>query len=186
MAARLDLVSPGGPTTPQWLWLGWKTTRLPRPGSGIVTSARRRRPVPSSKTPWSNSPWWAVAYPMPALKPGVSWSGSAGLVSPARMLVQGFPDREGQAFMVMLIGPVIGVRRLGPGRYLDRFRAHPGLAQERVEILSVIEPAVEVEMIYVFLGSDLPDIRVGRLAVIHRPHIGHDEPARADHPVKFP
>src|SRR5579862_4891339 len=154
MAARLDLVSPGGPTTPQWLWLGWKTTRLPRPGSGIVTSARRSRPVPSSKTPWSNSPWWAVAYPMPALRPAASCSGSAGLGSPTRMLLQGFPDREGEAFMVMLIGPVIGVRWLGPGTHLDGFRAQPGLGQERVEILPVIESTIEIEVIYVFLRGD--------------------------------
>ena len=99
---------------------------------------------------------------------------------------RGLPDGEGEAFMVMLIGPVIGVRWLGPSTDLDGFRAHPGLGQERVEILPVVESTVEIEVIYVFLGRDLPDIRIGSLAVIHRPHIGHDKPARADHPVEFP
>src|SRR5580658_8092967 len=122
---------------------------------------------------------------MPALKPGVSSSGSTGVGSPSRMLIQALPDREGQALVVMLIGAVIGVRWLGPGTYHNGFRSHSRGGQERLEIGLIIEPAVEIEMVYVFLRRDLPDIRVRGLAVIHRPHVGHDNPARPYYPVEL-
>src|SRR5580658_4880362 len=97
---------------------------------------------------------------MPALKPGVSSSGSTGVGSPSRMLIQALPDREGQALVVMLISAVIGVRGLGPGAYLNGFGGHSRSGQERIEIGSVIEPAVKIEVVYVFLRRDFPDIRV--------------------------
>src|SRR5580692_156040 len=122
---------------------------------------------------------------MPALKPGVSSSGSTGVGSPSRMLIQALPDREGQALVVMLIRAVIGVRWLGPGTYHNGFRSHSRGGQERLEIGLIIEPAVEIEMVYVFLRRDLPDIRVRGLAVIHRPHVGHDNPARPYYPVEL-
>src|ERR1700691_4705768 len=122
---------------------------------------------------------------MPALKPGVSSSGSTGVGSPSRMLIQALPDREGQALVVMLIGSVIGVRGLGPGAYLNGFRGHSRGGQERLEIGLIIETAGEDEMVYLFLSRGFPDIRIRGLAVIHRPHIGHDNPARPYYPVEL-
>src|ERR1700678_373580 len=99
---------------------------------------------------------------MPEVNPGASGSGSsrAGAAGPSHMLVLTLPDGEGQAFMIVLISPVIGVRRLGPAAHHDGLRGHSRGAQKRVQIFRVIEPAVEVKMIDVFLGRDFPDIRI--------------------------